>query len=338
MSRRSSQAFTLVELLVVIAIIGILVALLLPAVQAAREAARRTECTNKLKQASLSLQNYHSARREFPPGVVIDEACCDRSMKTYTNWCIETLPYMENENLQSLYDRSADSGDASNASFRETFIKELFCPSDYEPELLLPESGPGGGWTAQSTRNPRLFMTSSYRGMSGRTDGRTTWYLAEDLPTSNTSDTPIPFGWRGPLHVVRVDEAGFPVGRNSVTLRPEKVARITDGTSKTILLGEQTNLHPPRRTFWAYSFGNYILSSAAPQRRTFLADYNECTMQGGTGGARPCMAGWYSNHPGGINVQMCDGSGSFINFDIDMTVFVSMGSVAGEEVVSGADL
>ena len=338
MRSKNRGAFTLVELLVVIAIIGVLVALLLPAIQAAREAARRIDCGNKLKQSGLALQNYHSSRNEFPPGVVIDKACCDTSMKTYTSWSIEILPFMENTSLQKLYDRNASSGDVTNKAFRETFVSEYFCPSDFEAQLLFPDSGPGGAWAAQNDRDPRLFMTSSYRGMSGRSDGQTTWYLAEDLPKSGDTPDPIPFSWRGPLHVVRVNEEGFPVGRDSVVLKPESMRNITDGTSNTIMLGEQTNLVEGRRTFWAYSFGNYILSQAAPQSRIFLNDYEKCVAIGGTGGSRPCMAGWFSNHPGGMNIQRCDGSGGFVNFNIDMSVFVALGSISGGEVVDASAL
>ena len=108
-ARRHAKAlrvagFTLVELLVVIAIIGVLVALLLPAVQAAREAARRTQCGSNLKQIALGVHNYISANRTLPPGAVVTGACC--SAYSYSNWAIEILPMMEQQTLFATYDLS----------------------------------------------------------------------------------------------------------------------------------------------------------------------------------------------------------------------------------------
>jgi prepilin-type N-terminal cleavage/methylation domain-containing protein len=91
----SCPGFTLVELLVVIAIIGVLIAILLPAVQAAREAARRSQCINNLKQLALSVNNYTAAKKRLPPGKLVNvEPSCGATGNYWTNWAIETLPFM----------------------------------------------------------------------------------------------------------------------------------------------------------------------------------------------------------------------------------------------------
>jgi prepilin-type N-terminal cleavage/methylation domain-containing protein len=317
----NKRGFTLVELLVVIAIIGILVALLLPAVQQAREAARRTQCLNNLRQAGLAILNYESARSTLPAGSYIDAPCCN-NLKTYSGWTVEILPYMENKQLQALYDPNISVGSDEARAFRETFVGAYVCPSDRQVELLQPQSGPEAGW---GNDRSRVWMMSSYRGNAGRSNGATTWYLAEDLTQS-------PKNWRGPLHFVPVKGTE---SRFRLNLREESLRKIVDGTSKTMLLGEQTNTVQARRTFWAHTFGNYILSQATNQSRIFLPDYNECRREGGVGGARPCMAGWYSQHNSGMNIINCDGSGTFITFDGDLEIFNARASIAGKEVLLG---
>jgi type II secretory pathway pseudopilin PulG len=315
----------LVELLVVIAIIGVLVALLLPAVQAARESARRMQCVNNIKQSALAIHNYHDARGAFPVGCVLDAPCCSVN-KTYTGWTIEILPYMENVALRNLYDPTISVGADTPVAkqFRESALPLYNCPSDSELELFQPDSGPEAGWGS----NPdRVWMMSSYRGNAGRSNGRATWYLAEDVDD-------VPFEWRGPLHygALKGREAWFR-NASSPLLQPESMKNITDGTTHTLLIGEQTNLVQGRRTFWAHTFGNYVLSQTTDQKRTLLNDYNQCRNQSGSGGARACMAGWHSNHPGGMNIGRVDGSCDFLNLDLDMEIFAAMGSIAGAELV-----
>ncbi len=320
--RKRRSGFTLVELLVVIAIIAMLVTLLLPAVQAAREAARRTQCLNNLRQTGLAILNFESARGTLPAGSFIDAPCCD-NLKTYSGWTVEILPFMENAQLKDLYDPNISVGSDAATAFRQTRIDEYVCPSDIEPRLLQPQSGPEAGWGGDKSR---VWMMSSYRGNAGRSNGSTTWYLAEDLGQS-------PKSWRGPLHFVPVKgtEDRFPT-----LLKAESIGKIVDGMSKTLLLGEQTNLVEERRSFWAHTFGNYILSQATDQSRIFLPDYDECRSIPGTGGARPCMAGWYSYHVGGMNTINCDGSGSYMSFDTDLAVFNARASIAGEELANGS--
>ena len=123
--RRS--AFTLVELLVVIAIIGILIAMLLPAVQAVREAARRTECQNHLKQLGLAALNFESAQMKFPPGVVDDDDNLQDAL--HTGW-VFLLPYFEQDNVAAQYDMSESWISTTNLPVAQLSIETLQCPSN----------------------------------------------------------------------------------------------------------------------------------------------------------------------------------------------------------------
>jgi prepilin-type N-terminal cleavage/methylation domain-containing protein len=337
-TRKLAGGFTLVELLVVIAIIGILVALLLPAIQAAREAARRTECANKLRQQGIALQNHHDAKRAYPAGVDMPGDIGSFGNGSFSTWAIEIMPYAEDKSLQDLYDPSIRMGDAKQKDFRETFIPMYQCPSDLQSELMTPHSGPdssGGG-----REGPPLYRTSSYRGNAGRTAGSVTWYLGELVSTE-------PIQWRGPLHgVIKKDlNPPFVATTNDqkvlATLRPESMKSITDGTSKTLLIGEQTTTTEPapvgntnftRRSLWAYSWGNYILSQASPQAQILWGDFNRCMSSSVLGAPKPCQSAWFSFHTGGMNAQMCDGSGTFISWDIDLRVLCYMSSIAGGEL------
>lgn len=326
----SRRAFTLVELLVVIAIIGILVALLLPAVQAAREAARRAECTNKLKQIALAMHLYHDGNKTFPPGAQTDQAGTGGSY--FTGWTREILPYMENDQLRELYRPAMDSGTPVSVSapgdpdlkrFRETSIEAYNCPSDLEPALATPASGPHNG---------QFFRTSSYVANAGRGDGALTWYLYEDLPPKGGSNpSGAEWGWRGPLHAEVAPGFTQPTDQ----LKRESFRTITDGTTQTLLLGESTNLFEPRRSFWAWSWGNYTMAQPIAQSRVFDGNWPECpnstpglnsAFPGN--GKRACMSAFWSFHPGGMNGAMCDGSVRFISFDIDLLTFAAMGSIA----------
>ena len=114
---------------------------------------------------------------------------------------------------------------------------------------------------------------------------------------------------------------------------------ITDGTTKTLLVGEYTNIdNRPRGSFWAYTYASYALSQTVTQPRVFMAEYNKCIALGESGtlgapnystGGRVCKRSWWSMHPGGMNTVMCDGSSDFVSFDIDLNLFASMGSIAG---------
>jgi prepilin-type N-terminal cleavage/methylation domain-containing protein/prepilin-type processing-associated H-X9-DG protein len=341
--RPKSQGFTLVELLVVIAIIGVLVALLLPAIQAAREAARRSQCANNLKQIGLAVLNYESARKVLPPGVETDAKTV--GAVPFTGWTREIMSYAENAALKELYKTKVGTtnvsivdNDAGARAFRESPAEFYTCPSDFPMELASPQSGPGVGI---------LFRPGSYRGNAGRGDGVVTWYLREGTnPATFTGG--VHEGWRGPMHaVLRTADPTEPY------LKKEALKYITDGTTKTMLAGESTNVFTPRRTFWAYTYGNSILSQPTPYAGTLYGDWCRCSPSGaaGTGAAecpggatgvtfgesnRACMSGWFSGHPSGMNIVMCDGSVDLMSWDIDLDVFIVKGSIADEDYVAPA--
>src|SRR5688500_2633618 len=123
---QSRRAFTLVELLVVIAIIGVLVALLLPAVQAAREASRRTHCRNNLRQIGLAVTNHHDAKGHYPPGRV-------REDQFGASWAFELLPYMEQQQIHQAFDESLRVDDDRNAQAMRTPVPAFYCPSRRQP-------------------------------------------------------------------------------------------------------------------------------------------------------------------------------------------------------------
>ncbi len=130
-SRPRSRGFTLVELLVVIAIIGILIALLLPAVQAAREAARRTQCMNNIKQAALALHNYHDQNKCLPPAYQFDKGeAYNTSDKFRPNWIILCLPFMEQQALYGSFDLTQFISSPKNLAPRGVVMPTLLCPTD----------------------------------------------------------------------------------------------------------------------------------------------------------------------------------------------------------------
>ena len=317
------RGFTLVELLVVIAIIGVLVALLLPAVQAAREAARKTQCQNNLKQLVLAVHNYvDSNQGQLPPGGITDGPCC--SHPSGTSWSISILPFHEEQGLYDLYDFTAYNEDPVNAPVVQSHVAVQKCPSDANTDTLnAPHSGPGAG---------QQYARGSYRANTGR---------CSDLPYTmwdSPSETgPGPAEWKGPFHAV-APTATEPSPESYQHVRDiPRLGSIIDGTSNTLFIGESmTNPSSPaaerRATFWAYSYTSYNKSCVIPQTRTLLTDYDRCIEVGGTAGENPCKRAWGSFHPAGILFAYGDASVRSVSFSIDMEIFASMATHAGGEI------
>ncbi len=305
LSPLSRRGFTLVELLVVIAIIGLLVALLLPAVQAAREAARRSQCASNMRQIGLALHNYHDLQKSFPPGSIFLGTCC--SDESYVSWPISLLPYLEQGSLNERYDHNETNESGSNQFVREQFLSVYACPSEPQTrQLLEPETGPAHDLQL-------VYMPGSYRGVGGRSDGSGWW---DNYPQYLS----LPPTWAGVLHVVD--------GR----LRPESFASIADGASNTLMVGEYgTKSRIKRRTFWAYSYASYNKSDVIPESRTLLNDYDRCAAIGGQGGLQACSRGWGSFHPGVVQFLLADSSVRPISRSVNMLLLAEAATIAGRE-------
>src|SRR5687767_3562230 len=214
--RRAAHAFTLVELLVVIAIIGILIALLLPAVQAACESARRSQCTNNLKQLGLAMHNYESVYKRFPPGRITSQAQGstapgDTDPEKPWGQLARLLRYMEQEHLHDLIDLTISPVlDPNRSTIGYVRITNFSCPSDPRPTFSAP------GTSVQTDPNT---ASSNYHGNTG------------SLITPNHNNNGIFHYWNVPWSVSLELEArrfaGCPVGD------------ILDGTSSTAAMSER---------------------------------------------------------------------------------------------------
>lgn len=323
--RRSSGAFTLVELLVVIAIIGILIALLLPAVQAAREAARRSQCSNNLKQMGLASHNYHDTFRCFPPGTIC-EGESESSQKTLINWAIALLPYMEQQSLYDLYDQLAYNQDPGrnngNKIVRESVVSLYVCPSEPGgPELIVPGTGPGGD-PARGGAGLE-YRTGSYKCVAGAVRG--------NVPLRNQgwwdmyfTSWPVPERERrGVMHMVGI-----------LDWNCEKMSSVKDGTSNTLMIGEKsTSTGRKWGSFWAYPYIYYTMGHSIEHPLSISNDMDECFDLADAAGvwAAPCARGWGSFHPGVVQFAVADGSVCAISNNVDLTVLCDVSTIHGAE-------
>jgi prepilin-type N-terminal cleavage/methylation domain-containing protein/prepilin-type processing-associated H-X9-DG protein len=295
--RRSNRsAFTLIELLVVIAIIAILIALLLPAVQAAREAARRSQCTNNLKQLGLAAMNYESSNGSLPPGSLelIMMGGFGAGQPDHAHACfIGMLPYLEGGALYNAYNDQVASLYCQNTTVVGTGLSVLQCPSDPYVSIGVPQGPPGtfSGWCPGS--NPTMKYTS-YGGNMGL-------FLTDDSGPTDPLRPTILSAYEGTIH----------------PLSGVKLAEITDGTSNTILFIEAQYGLASATGMTGGAGGSHWWIQAIPGQTMFSAYYGinpqvpfSYDWNNTTYGVLNSSGG--SFHPGGANFGFSDGSVRFL--------------------------
>jgi prepilin-type N-terminal cleavage/methylation domain-containing protein/prepilin-type processing-associated H-X9-DG protein len=310
------RGFTLIELLVSIAIIGILIALLLPAVQAAREAARRTACGNNLKQLGLAAQNYHDAHLAFPPGAVgpLTPAFPQYLGLKHHGLATFLLPQLEQQALASQYRWDVSWFDPPNQDFVKRQLPVWQCPS-------APANRQEIGSLPTETPPPVVL----YSGTAACGDYAGMGAVDPALVTRGLIGPPA-----GPRDERGHFESVFPINHS------RRMADIVDGTSNTILVGEcagrpqlwrrgkQVPSLPISGGCWA-SRNLLFTRGAAPDGSSF---YGPCAVN--------CTNNRevYSFHPGGANVVLADGSVHLLKETINIRNFASLVTYAGGEVAT----
>jgi prepilin-type N-terminal cleavage/methylation domain-containing protein/prepilin-type processing-associated H-X9-DG protein len=306
-SKRKCPAFTLVELLVVIAIIGILVALLLPAIQAAREAARRTQCVNNLKQWGLSMQMYHNDHKRLPYGCLFNPR---------QSWVMHVWPYVEETAL-------AEAND----------LKIHF----YVPPVTIPGTlnGLGGKYVplyyCPSDPNGSDQVVGDYQRRRG--NYVVNWGVAIFAKVVRDRDL------QGIAPFSHID------GRTTAP-RKVSFNDITDGTAKTLMMSEYLRAHSPQDNDWRGDIQNNEGVFRFHTIQTPNTSVHDVIANGWfqpiPDPLMPAIAGAFesqqnaarSRHPGGVNALLCDGSVDFYSSDIALNAWKALGTMNGEEAVS----
>jgi len=307
---RRHGGFTLVELLVVIAIIGVLVALLLPAVQAAREAARRSQCSNNLRQMGVAMHNYHDVNQSFPVNYrpVVNG--------TYS-WMTAILPYIEQANLYNQLTIGGVNSLPNNTQVASTPVKTYLCPSDgLTRNGMMASRSDGGGTKA----------VNNYKACSG---AAWTWVIVNLENARWPNDNP-------PNALLHCDGLLCSNSYSSpATLQSDlaknmtRFSNITDGTSNSFAIGEAV----PAWSNWCWWYN----ANAAVATCGIPLNYRR-----GVEKLEPFAGSWqrnysfYSLHPSGANFAMCDASVRFVPDNISTVVYRALATVEAGEAVSDA--
>ncbi len=366
MRRLHRHGFTLIELLVVIAIIAILIALLLPAVQQAREAARRTQCKNNLKQLGLALHNYHDVFKQFPLGDTCNSGsnangwneCAGnfRHGNWSTTWAIALLPYLDQAPLYNLWD--SNSPGTEQPLVTGAVLTAMVCPSDLQVVIATGNTmnGSGGGLPAGNiSGNNSRWHKGNYAGNYGGA------YAGENTGQNGMDGTP---NWASPSKNLGV----FGIRGSGNRRWGAGIRDILDGTSNTVSVGEvlHTGGNGECRGCWAApmnAISAYTGSrKVAPWRPQDGSDgiatpnapatlngaytaWADCPpFCGGSGGdqqleCRDCGSdgkgggAMRSRHAGGAQALLTDGSARFIGENIDRVLYRGLLTIQGNEIL-----
>jgi prepilin-type N-terminal cleavage/methylation domain-containing protein/prepilin-type processing-associated H-X9-DG protein len=297
------RGFTLIELLVVIAIIAVLIALLLPAVQQAREAARRTQCKNNMKQLGLAMHNYHDTFRVFPPGwIAVDPATNAQSAHEGISgfgWGTMLLPQIDQSPLYNQLNLNLAINDPANLPHIKTILPAFVCPSDIAPEQTweIEEEGSPGTVLAE-------LATANYIAAFG----------TEELHGCENAPGTAP-----------VTAQGQCIGDGTMYHNSRIGVRdITDGTSSTIFIGERKT--KPKDGWWSTWSGMVPEGEEAFQRILGSLDHvpNHPSSH---------LDDFSSYHVGGSQFLLADGHVRFVSENIDSQLYRALGTIQGGETV-----
>ena len=318
--KRKRLAFTLVELLVVIAIIGILVALLLPAIQAAREAARRSQCVNNLKQLGVAMQNYHDTNKQLPVGNV---SCC------WGTWQMLILPFIEEQQLADLYVFLP-----ADAEFHLDEYRYYQQDPDHDPPIT----------NLDVVRSRIISLTCPSDEAQVDSDGITFHNYVVNYGNTNH----VGRNHLGPANPAYVKYLAGPFIGDDWNPHPgteKKFRQFGDGLSKTLLASEtvQGQVGDFRGlTWWGWSAGFETLSTPNASEPDTMQNATSCNPIEPN---PPCTApstlsnlfraAARSRHPGGVNAVMCDGSVHFVTDNIDLETWRAASTTQGDEVFGG---
>jgi len=337
--RTIHRGFTLIELLVVIAIIAVLIALLLPAVQQAREAARRSQCKNNLKQMGLAIVNYESTYSRFPADYYQPEPTTGLWAAPRSSWMVAILPYFDQANLYQTYDSNVNWHDAINETVVKTIVSGYLCPSasarqGFEWTVLVDY--PGGTFTPGS-RSYFYGAITDYANSGGIHPS-----LNATLPATAQLANPYYCGilttdLNNPAKFIQYNNRIRDVtdGLTNTMMVTECAGRpqlyqngklVPDGSPKT-WSGSGTVTSPfPTGGVWASHNKGFVVNGAATDGNT--------TANAGTCGINCSNDNeLYSFHTGGVNTLMGDGSVRFLGASISMQTLVALISRDGGEVV-----
>lgn len=321
---RPFKAFTLVELLVVIAIIGILIALLLPAVQAAREAARRSQCTNSMKQLALAMHNYHDVYRSFPRNAYGSPAW-NVWEKFSAN--VSILPFIEQAALADQFSFTSSWSANYNGPAQQE-VAAFLCPSATRYTGTIGWSGPGTNyawcsgssvytaWGGGADGHNGIFNVSEENSMSSVSDGLSNTIMNSEILSGDGVENTATY----PDDIFYSDNGVFEAVADKHN--PTQAEINTIGTACESPSGERSN----NGSLWAwYGHAQSLFTTAAPPNWQYPSCGGSCC----PGGAHDWSWGIIpprSFHPGGVNAGLADGSVRFISETIDLTTFHHLGN------------
>jgi prepilin-type N-terminal cleavage/methylation domain-containing protein/prepilin-type processing-associated H-X9-DG protein len=356
--------FTLVELLVVIAIIGVLVALLLPAVQAAREASRRSQCSNNIKQIVLGVHNFHDSQGTVPPAVgfnpITGTVATPGSFGNGWGWLPMMLPYIEQKNLYDQINFGASVNCRSQAQVHAARIPGFRCPSDPLGGKLLNDRGVSNTGCADGSGTAGVLVdvhittqatavtacASNYVGSFG--DG---YIIGDTIGYTWGANARTQYGCGGCSQTsanfvqgANCPEPGFGFGggpyhrgiwdyRNSNP--PIRFSNVTDGLSNTIMVGEISIIASGYDLAWFTNTGN-VNGTSLPINFNLIPSLQQKFFYcpGCTTGQPWRGRGFQSHHPNGANFGMADGSVTFLSQTISQVPFNARGSRAGSDAIT----